>query len=82
MFALQSLHVGQIPTIIISGQGRVFLSNPYNGLISITVEVLDLMGTKESLLALKGQTLQSLPALVKLLPRHKITKSDQSASDQ
>jgi len=67
MFSLQCLHTGKITTIVFCRQSGVLLCDPCNGLISITVEVLDLMCSKQTLLSLQGQLLQSLPCLVQVL---------------
>jgi len=67
MFTLESLHTGQISTIIIWWQHNIFLRDPGNGFICITVETLNLMGSKQLFLSHQSQLLESHPCLIQFL---------------
>merc|ERR1719233_619540 len=66
MFPLQCLNTCKILPIIVCRKNRIFLCNPGNSLISISVKSLNLMSSKQFLLSLRGQRLQSCPSFQQL----------------
>ena len=67
---LQGLHTGQVLSKVISGEDGVLLCDPCNCLICVPVEPLDLVSSKQPLLAGHGKRLETSPSLqqLRLLP--------------